>query len=303
MEETNVPTIFQKLLRHAWTTSPRELAGKIALKLKGGPSSPREMFNSIPNANDLTRHWINFVRTDLAAQNRLKAWKSFDFKNKVFMEIGCGLTAGLAPLALFLGARHVYGVEPQWIPGLVQDDHVRDQYYIPLWKLFCSVYGEHMSLEKFLVRLDHDLTVHAGPIETARFDEKIDLVWSLSCLEHIANFSVSMERLAELCSTGCTQMHVVDFGNHQSKETPFKGLFDFDPGGHPMLANSHINLLRHPDIVAEFERHAMPCQHLVVDKRAVDISVARPYWLEKYKEQDLEIRVAAYFIKSMPELP
>lgn len=288
--------LIGRVAARAWSTAPRDLVGQIGRKLKGGPATPLEHFAATPNARDWIRHWTNFTRNETAAQHRLDRWQPFDFADRSFLEIGCGLTAGLAPIALFLGARSAYGIEPQWQDGLIDEAPVRESYYRPFWTFLCSVYGQRMPFDRFYERRHTDLTIHAGPLDTARIARPADLVWSLSCLEHIGDLAGSISHLAGHCSGDCRQIHIVDFGNHQSKVTPFANLYDRQPDRIDSGLRAHINRLRHPDIVRLFRDHDFAVRHLTIARQPVDGMVIAPYWRDTYDSEDLAVRSAAYFV-------
>jgi len=72
---------------------------------------------------------------------------------------------------------------------------------------------------------------------------KVDLCISNSALEHIEDF----EPFAGALPSGM-HIHLVDFGNHRSKERPFAKIYELCAEDYVRKYGRHINLLRHTDM-------------------------------------------------------
>ncbi len=288
-------------LKQLWGLSPEEISKRLRLRFQarnGGVDklSIEDYFKLVPNALSWERHHRNFLKIEEMARHRYPSWKPFDFENSVFLEVGSGLAGGLAPVALFRGARKALLVEPLWREGAFESSELGINYFRPMWNMLTMVYGERMSFEAWMNRLVKDTEVHAGGMDSASFSMAPDICWSLSCLEHIPNLSDSIERLREVCKDSAVrQIHAVDFGNHLSKDKPFLEMYDRSRSEVQSKASAHINCLRASDVQSLLERAGWNCQQLRMTMAPLNREGIQQSWLDHYSEETLETRVAAFF--------
>ena len=92
-------------------------------------------------------------------------------------------------------------------------------------------------------------------------------------------------------------MHLVNFGNHRSREAPFATIYEMPPDQYRLKYGTHINLLRASDVFAASTSAGLGLAMTIVDRpvekaEAVDL---HPYWRDNYEMDDLVVRTALYF--------
>ncbi|MEQ8667051.1 MAG: hypothetical protein RIC16_15130 [Rhodospirillales bacterium] len=292
------------ILKIAWIMPPRDFWRRTRLKLKrtfaAGSVTVRDRFDADPDARDWRRHFATLSRIETAASHRLPGWAPFAPEGRTVLEIGCGMTGGTGPLMLFRGAAKAYGIEPNWDASVLTDAHFVETYYRPLWQHLSAIYGERLAFDAFMARLRADLVISADT-DVARLADAIapgtlDFCLSISCLEHVAGLDGTIRGLAALGGPGTRHVHLVDFGNHWSKDAPFAGLYDTERSRAVKANAPGINALRLPDVLKTFADHGLAARPLVFERRALDPAAVHPSWQDAYALDDLGVRVAVVFV-------
>jgi len=294
--------MLSRQIKVLYQCSPEEVIRKIRhrwlLKYKGLENLELDdYFRIVPNGLSWGRHLRNFHRVEKICANRCHNWSPMEMEGKVFLEIGCGLAGGLSPMALFRGAEKVLLVEPLWREGVFENKWLQEAYFRPLWSELVTVYGKLMSFDDWMNRLRKDIEVHVGGMETCSFSLEPDLSWSLSCLEHVPDLAGGVRQLRKVFgSKKGRQMHVVDFGNHMSKDFPFRKIYEEPAEDYLEKSAKEINLLRMSDVVELFEAEGWDCDPIAMTRAKPEPERISNYWKEKYPAEVLEIRVAVLLI-------
>jgi hypothetical protein len=223
-----------------------------------------------------------------AIVRRHMAWKQLDFEGRRIIEVGCGPLAGFGPLAVFCGARSFESAEPEWDAALFHGEEIANGYLRKFHADLVALYGPRMDFKKFRQRLHDRLTIHTQPFEIASISGLADVVLSQSCLEHVFPLEATLLKLASIQSPSTRFLHHVDFGNHYPTINPFEGLYDQPPRDYLARRGEAINLLRAPDVLAQFKAQGIPAALVV--QRVIEHDSARvhPWWRERYDKPALD---------------
>ena len=213
----------------------------------------------------------------------------FTFKNKVICEIGCGPLLGIAPLAIFQGAKNYFYSEPYLNIDTLKSKEVKEFIFKNLHNELSLNYGKVLSFDDFY----DQLISKCKPIDKS--DCKIDFIYSNSVLEHIDKkkmidiLTYTFERL----NFNSTYFHSVDFGHHM------KGSKDLER----LYTNSRfkklptLNMMRKSEIfeilsLVGFSKNLS----FTYKSQNLDKLKIHETW-KKYSDDDLESRVV-FFIGS-----
>jgi hypothetical protein len=276
---------------------PRLVYAKIAKRLPWSDRRAVRVAEIVHSPKDLKPDRLfGFFRTQEALLQERIAWQPIDFIGRNVIEIGPGPLAGCGPMAIFRGAAQVYGVDPDWIEGVFDDPAVEEAYLRPHHAALAEAFGPLMDYDTFRGRLTDGLKIEAVGLEQASPGFKADVVMSNSCLEHIDGLDASLRALATLSAPDARFMHLVNFGNHRNRESPFETIYEMRPAEYRVKFGGHINLLRASDMQGSFVGAEIDTKMIVVDQPTDKVEAIRlhPYWREHYEMDDLAVRTALF---------
>ena len=283
---------------------PRLVCAKIAKRLPWSDRRAVRVAEIINSPKDLKPDRLfGFFRTQEALLQERIAWQPIDFNGRKVIEIGPGPLAGCGPMAIFRGAAQVYGVDPDWIEGAFDDPSVEEAYLRPHHAALAEAFGPLMDYATFRTRLLDRLKVEAVGLEQAAPGFMADIIMSNSCLEHIEDLDASLRALAMLSAPDARFMHLVNFGNHRNRASPFETIYEMPPAEYRVKFGGHINLLRATDVFDSFAGAGIDAKIIVVDLPVDKVGMVRlhTYWKEHYEMDDLAVRTAL-FVGLGPEL-
>jgi SAM-dependent methyltransferase len=276
---------------------PRLVYAKIAKRLPWSDKRAVRVAEIIHSPKDLKpdRLFGFFRRQESLLEERI-AWQPIDFNGRKVIEIGPGPLAGCGPMAIFRGAAQVYGVDPDWIEGAFDDPGVEEAYLRPHHAALTEAFGPLMDYATFRTRIVDGLKVEAVGLEQAAPGFMADIVISNSCLEHIEGLDASLRALATLSAPDARFLHLVNFGNHRNRASPFETIYEMPPAEYRIKFGGHINLLRATDVLESFAGAEIDAKMIVVDRLAdkVDMVGLHTYWQEHYEMDDLAVRTALF---------
>ncbi|MEE2688174.1 MAG: methyltransferase domain-containing protein [Pseudomonadota bacterium] len=281
----------------ARTLPPRLVLAKIAKRLPWTDRKTVRVAEIVNSPRDLQPdRLIRYFLDQEALLRERNGRDPIEFAGKKVIEVGPGPLAGYGPMAIFRGAERVYSIDPDWIDGVFADAAVKDAYLRPHHAALSEAFGSLMSLEEFCTRLSKRLTVVAVGIEAAKPRFKADVVISNSCLEHIDGLETALTVLADLTATQARFMHLVNFGNHRNRASPFETIYEMQPVEYCRLYGAHINLLRPSDVGRCFEAAGIQAEMTTVDRstKSVEELELNSYWRERYTFNELAIRTALF---------
>lgn len=222
-------------------------------------------------------------------------WKDIDFAGRRVVEIGAGPLLGWGPLAVFLGCKSFTCVEPMFNPAVLESSAVIDGYFLPLYKDLSAIYGPREPFECFFKSITEKVSVLIDEFLSAKVDGPFDIALSNSCLEHVFPLDKTLRTLRDVCVPSVRFIHLVDFGNHRGTRNPFDDMYSMEPRKYFSRYGKKINLLRAPDVhqglrEAGFDAAMVP----YYSYREYYGGKIHPYWLERYNEEDLFLKVALF---------
>ena len=276
---------------------PRLVYAKIANRLPWSDKRALRVAEIIHSPKDLKPDRLfGFFQTQEVLLQEQIAWQPIDFTGRKVIEIGPGPLAGCGPMAIFRGAAQVYGVDPDWIEGAFDDPAVEEAYLRPHYAALVEAFGPLMDYDTFRTRLADRLKVEAVGLEQAAPGFTADIVMSNSCLEHIEGLDGALRALATLSASDARFMHLVNFGNHRNRTSPFETIYEMPPAEYRVKFGRHINLLRATDVFESFAGAEIDANMIVVDQPADKLELVRlhTYWREHYEMHDLAVRTALF---------
>ena len=95
-------------------------------------------------------------------------------------------------------------------------------------------------------------------------------------------------KLAAIQSPATRFLHLVDFGNHYPTDNSFEGLYEQPPDVYIARRGKAINLLREPDVLAEFHKKGIAATAIPA-RMAGDTytGTVHPWWRERYDNMAL----------------
>jgi len=219
-----------------------------------------------------------------------------NFSDAIVLELGCGPLLGIAPIAVYSGARRVFYSEPLFNPDLIKTERAREGYFRPFHQELLAQCepgrSEFVRFEDFYENvLDRCCDFRsAGP------GDSIDFLYSNSVLEHVAlcDLPTLLEQLREQSGCSCQYIHAVDFSDHRDGQMPFAGIYRSGPDVNP--SRRGINLLRPSEMKSAIEEAGFPCEMIVYRRYQGDLIPMNEYW-RRFSEEELRIEVA-FFVSS-----
>lgn len=276
---------------------PKLVLAKIAKRLPWSNRRAVRVAEILHSPKDLNpERLFGFFVTQETFLREQVGWQPIDFAGRHVIEIGPGPLAGWGPMAIFRGAARVYGVDPDWVDGAFDDPGVVEAYLRPHHAALVEAFGSLMDFQTFRDRLSERLVVEAAGLDRAAPGFKADVVISNSCLEHIDDLDGALQALAALCEPHARFMHLVNFGNHRNRESPFELIYEMPPAAYRLKYGAHINLLRAPDILTAFAGAAIDAEMAVVDRpvEKLDCLSLHEEWQSRYNRDELAVRTALY---------
>ena len=260
--------------------------------LRNGPAwTPSELLASTKHGRGI--RFAELLLRQEAVVRRHMPWEPLNFADKRVVEVGCGPLAGFGPLAIFLGARSFESAEPEWDPKLFASDLVAESYLRVFHADLVGLYGERMDFESFQSALAKRMAIYPGGFESAPITNKVDVVLSQSCLEHVFPLEATVAKLAAIQTPQTRFLHLVDFGNHYPTANPFEGLYGQPPDDYIARRGKAMNLLRAPDVLSLFTRHGISTA-LIASRvqREAFTGAIHPWWRERYNDDALFTQLA-----------
>lgn len=281
-------------LKLLYDLPPRATVRLLRNKLSGGGGmTVDDLLHSDKNMR--TQRVYDFLSRYEAVLGRKIGWPGFDFQGARVLELGPGPVLGFAPLAVFNGAESCLCIEPEAVPGVLDDERLREMYFFNLHNDLTNVYGPKMDFEEFMEALARRVRVERATVLDARLEGPIDVILSNSCLEHVFPLEESLRGIGKESSEGCRFVHLVDFGNHRSKANPFSGIYDRTPEEYFRTFGRGVNLKRPPDVLRALQDAGF---NAVLTPTSVRTDLLpeniHQYWIERYSREDLAIRVALF---------
>jgi len=116
--------------------------------------------------------------------------------------------------------------------------------HMPHHTALVASFGARMSYDAFRDRLRDGLVIEQAGLAELHLPAAIDLALSNSCLEHIDGLEAGLARLAALSAAGSRFRHLVNFGNHRDRRSPFATIYEMPPDAYRRRYGRHINLAR-----------------------------------------------------------
>jgi SAM-dependent methyltransferase len=234
-------------------------------------------------------------------------------RDATVVELGCGSVNPLGALLVHLlaGAREVHGFDldppqdlaaatralarlatymlanPAWLApdlGLTHDDVARQLAGFDLVRLW---HGDPGGIDA------RRLQLHRAPAEhTGLASGSVDLVYSVSFLEHVADPDLVVAELARITAASGCGVHGIDVADHAAYGTPRLHPLDFlrRPLG-PALVNGS-NRLRLQQFVPVFERHGFTVTACEVHQRIEVDDALRASFAPPFRELDRDVLAA-----------
>lgn len=223
-------------------------------------------------------------------------------QDSVVMEIGCGKYFGLAPFAFGSGARCYYGVDPSLDLDFTNSNGLTTEYLtIAFQKAYHTpchpnqIAGEarESTGSKTIEEFFEICSFLKLGIDQVQLEERVDVCFSISCLEHIQNFHRAAAVISNLSHSKTTHYHIVNFSNHLSKQQPFRELYECPYEKFASKWNNNINGLRVSDMLDCFRKENLNLYSITLDK-SIELLPASidDYWLSRYSKEELATRVA-----------
>ncbi|MBO88071.1 MAG: hypothetical protein CMP14_00995 [Rickettsiales bacterium] len=224
-------------------------------------------------------------------------WLPIDFSGKNVLEIGPGPLGGMSLMAIFRGAKQVYGIEPDWVDGVLMDPVIEEAFLRPHYQVLTEAFGDLMDYFTFRSRITQRLRIDSVGLSEASPCFVADITLSNSCLEHIVDLPEALTSLANHTTAETRHIHLVNFGNHRNREAPFNTIYEMPPDEYRLKYGEHINLLRASEVQAACESAGLSLKMAIVDRplEMVETVVLHSYWRERYEKDDLAVRTALYF--------
>ena len=291
-------------LKLVWTLPPKLVAAKIAKRLPWSDKRAVRIAEIVHSPKDREAdRLLGFFQMQESFLVANEGWAPIDFTGRNVLEIGPGPLGGLSLMAVFRGAERVYGIEPDWVDDVLTDPAIEDAYLRPHHDALSAAFGNLMDYATFRIRLGERLKIDAVGLSDATPGFAADIVLSNSCLEHIGDLPDALSALMDFTADNARHMHLVNFGNHRSREAPFATIYEMPPDQYRLKYGAHINLLRASDVFAASASAGLGLAMTIVDRpvekaEAVDL---HPYWRDNYEMDDLVVRTALYFTQMSNE--
>ncbi len=280
-----------KVIKHIWGNSPETVLNNIIGKLSGLGNFDYSLDSVLKNRKHLDyfnlidrwhRYWrvIEMYTTDISMNK-------FKFANSIVLEMGCGPLLGWGPMAIFLGSKKYYYIEPSLRREVVESNEIKNSYFLPFYDELVSNFGNRLKFETFYEKVMTEIA--PLNIDENMSESLVDIILSNSVLEHIHENEIGslMEQLYLISKTGGHYLHAVDFSDHQKNKDHF-GFIYLKPKKENRM--NSLNLMRKSEMIKLLIDAGFNCESVVYHKTEVDKKNIHPFW-EKYSEEDLTSRV------------
>ncbi len=282
--------------KRLWELPPKEAFHKLGRRLsgRGGELDLAELLDS-PKHMRSQRFYDFFSRYE-AILTQASGWEPLEFDNRRVLEIGCGPLLGFGPLAIFRGAKEFVAVEPDFDAGVLKDARFVENYFWSVFADLSAIYGPLMDFDEFMDRLRARSIIIREEIRHVQLDDKVEILLTNSCLEHISPFQESMNVLFKNCSGTVQFIHLVDFGNHRPTHSPFDEIYAVDRDSFLQKNGVGINLLRVSDIKLALESAGFNVSFVPYSKGKKDwIVPAHEFWTSNYGYEELFTMTGIFF--------
>lgn len=288
---------MRKLLRILdWETQQRLLEFRALLRSRF--ENHKHYDYSFDNVSKSSKHTNPASLIDRLLRYEACLGEKIPFQGRTVLGIGAGPLLGWAFVALALGAKRYYVLEP----GLDSELPLKFGNYFEQHRRFVNrTLGTVDELENLIA--EQRIQIIAGEAHNTGLPEgSVDLILSNSVLEHINNLPEVAQEFYRISSEQGVQYHFVDLKDHGGGKDPFAQLYPFDLDHLRQLfarRGMKINGLRPSDMRNVFSSLFDVNQSVFFeDSSHPSIRNAHPYWKDRYDEEDLGIEVMALKVLS-----
>lgn len=214
------------------------------------------------------------------------------------VELGCGPHIGMAAFSVAAGAKSYIGLDPSVDPDLLATEVVRRRYLGPALRTNAAIVetirGKGSAVPVAPEDLWQFVSARRGSVESQlRSTDKVDLFVSISCLEHVADVPAAAASMAAASNAGVKHLHLVNFSNHLSKNSPFIPLYEAPFAKFAARWGPLINGLRPSTLAGAMAEAGVPLRVVALERRPdalpdrVDGS-----WTDAHDLDSLSIRTA-----------
>jgi hypothetical protein len=243
-----------RLLRRMMEVPPKDWVHKAKIKLGMKRSDLPDITDILADPKNVRfQRPYDFLSRYEAIIARHHEWEPIRFENSRVIELGSGPVLGWGPLAVFLGCESYTCVDPFFNPNILDDPVFVNRYLLGLYKDLSALYGSRINFEDYVSSLKSRIIVKRSHFLESDVEGPFDVVLSNSCLEHVFPLKETIIHLRSVTTENCRFLHLVDFGNHISKEKPFSDIYRIRPEEFLEKNGQSINLLRGPDMLRIFQ--------------------------------------------------
>ena len=216
------------------------------------------------------------------------------------LEIGCGKYFGLAPFSFCMSAKRYIGIDPCLEMDMINRNEASDKFLTDAFQENTQILSRSGLIEGEAAKSQNKIEDFFQTssfiklnIDQVKLNSKIDVCFSISCLEHIQNFDKAAKTLVNISHPKTVHYHIVNFSNHISKQQPFKELYENPYELFAKKWDNNINGLRVTDMLKHFEGTKLKMRSIIINKN-IDMlpDTIDDYWLSKYTKDELATRVA-----------
>ena len=214
--------------------------------------------------------------------------------DKHILEIGCGRNGGLAPFMMRQNAKQYTGIDPLVHRDVLHSDAVLRALEQDYFKT-SAISGTALQ-DRFASQCEFLKSPDNRPLEP------LDIVTSISCLEHIDDLESVITSISETLASGGCHFHLVNFSNHLDRDQPFRWIYELSPDAFKQSHGAIVNLKRPSDMKVAFENSGFETSLIPLDIRpeAVPTDTLHPWWRNNYDLEELAIRTAVLHAVKKP---
>lgn len=209
-------------------------------------------------------------------------------KDKIILEFGYGGSFGTAVELLRRGAGHVYLLDK-----FARPNNRKNKRFFELYSVFFveTENGSKLPKKEYITIVTDDIDVWSQ-----KTDKKVDIVFSSSVLEHVADVDQTVFYLKNIMATDGFQCHFVDISDHFHK-FPFE-MYCWGNWAWNHFLNPGINLnrLRTPDYFSIFKKYFDHADYKIIEKKLPEFLHVKRRFLKKYLLGDDNIDAATQII-------
>lgn len=217
-----------------------------------------------------------------------------DLTDKNILEIGCGRNGGLAPFMMRQNAKQYTGVDP-----LVHRDVLHSGAVL---RALEQGYFKTRGIDETALRKRFASHCHFLKSPDDRELDPLDIITSISCLEHIDDLESVIKSISEKLAPGGCHLHLVNFSNHLDRDQPFRWMYELSPDAFKRSHGGIINLKRPSDVKGIFEKLGFKTTLVPLDIRpeAIPTDTLHPWWRDNYDIEELAVRTAVLHAVKTP---